>query len=52
VFEQGRAPASRARVDQDGASLRIDAGGVEARFQQGRVIIRRNGREWTVALPE
>jgi hypothetical protein len=52
VFERGRAPETGIRTERDGASLRVTAGAVEARFAPRRVTLRKGGREWTVDLSE
>jgi hypothetical protein len=52
VFREGRVPESSVRVTRDASSVRIEVGDVEARFQPGRAIARRLGKEWTIALPD
>jgi hypothetical protein len=52
TFQQGRIPQSGIRAERDASSLRIEAGNIEVRFQKGRVNIRKNGRDWTLALPD
>ena len=52
VFRGGRAPEAALRAERDGASLRLVAGDVEARFGAGSVQLGKGGRQWSVALPE